>query len=70
MLRERDKEPPGDLNFDFNAHFLSHHGYYDLAKFTVYTGGRTPTETCAEILALAAGEGGSRAAIDVLAWQT
>jgi shikimate kinase len=53
ILRERDEEPPSDLNFDFNAHFLAHHGYYDLAKFTVYTKGRTPTETCAEIVALA-----------------
>jgi shikimate kinase len=53
ILRERDEEPPSDLNFDFNAHFLAHHGYYDLAKFTVYSKGRTPEETCAEILALA-----------------
>jgi len=55
MLRERDQEPPQDLNFDFNAHFLAHHGYYDLAKFTVYTKGRSPEETCVEILALALG---------------
>ena len=55
ILRERDQEPPSDLNFDFNAHFLAHHGYYDLAKFTVCTKGRSPAETCAEILALAVG---------------
>jgi len=55
ILRERDQNPPSDLNFDFNAHFLAHHGYYDLAKFTVYTKGRAPEETCAEILALAVG---------------
>jgi shikimate kinase len=53
ILRERDEEPPPDLNFDFNAHFLAHHGYYDLAKGTVYTKGRTPAESCAEIVALA-----------------
>jgi shikimate kinase len=52
ILQQRDSEPPSDLNFDFNGHFLAHHGYYDLAKFTVYTKGRTPTETCAEIVAL------------------
>jgi hypothetical protein len=55
ILRQRDENPPSDLNFDFNGHFLAHHGYYDLAKFTVYTKGRTPAETCAEILALANG---------------
>lgn len=55
ILRQRDDKPPSDLNFDFNSHFLAHHGYYDLAKFTVYTKGRTPAETCAEIAALAKG---------------
>jgi shikimate kinase len=55
ILRERDEEPPPDLNFDFNAHFLAHHGYYGLAKFTIYTKGRTPAESCAEIVALAGG---------------
>jgi len=53
ILRERDTNPPLDLNFDFNAHFLNHHSYYDLAKFTVYTSGKTPAETCEEILRLA-----------------
>jgi hypothetical protein len=53
ILRARDEEPPLDLNFDFNAHFLVHPGYYALAKFTVYTQGRTPAESCAEILTLA-----------------
>jgi len=53
ILRERDPEPPSDLNFDFNAHFLHHPGYYDLAKFTIYTKDRTPEETCDEILHLA-----------------
>jgi shikimate kinase len=52
ILRERDDEPPSDLNFDFNAHFLAHHGYYGLAKFTIYTKGRTPAESCAEIVTL------------------
>ena len=52
ILRERDTQPPADLNFDFNRHFLKHHTYYDLAKFTVYTAGKTPEETCEEILRL------------------
>ena len=52
ILNERDTEPPSDLNFDFNAHFLHHHGYQDLAKFTVYTAGHTPQATCDEILRL------------------
>jgi hypothetical protein len=52
ILRERDTDPPSDLNFDFNAHFLHHHGYYDLARFVVYTQGRSPQETCDEIFRL------------------
>ena len=52
ILTDRDSDPPNDLNFDFNAHFLDQHSYYDLAKFIVYTKGKTPEETCAEILAL------------------
>jgi adenylate kinase family enzyme len=50
ILAERDTDPPADLNFDFNAHFLHHHGYTDLAKFTVYTAGHSPKATCDEIL--------------------
>ena len=56
ILQERDPNPPSDLNFDFNEHFLTHHGYYDLAKYTVYTEGKTPSEICAEILALVRGQ--------------
>jgi hypothetical protein len=50
ILHVRDQEPPDDLNFDFNAHFLRHHGYYDLAKFTIYTKGKRPQDTCDEIV--------------------
>jgi adenylate kinase family enzyme len=50
ILAERDTDPPADLNSDFNAHFLHHHGYTDLAKFTVYTAGHSPQATCDEIL--------------------
>jgi len=50
ILKERDPNPPADLTFDLNARFLRHHTYYDLARITVYTQGRTPEETRQEIL--------------------
>ena len=50
ILAERDANPPADLTFDLNARFLRHHTYYDLARITVYTKGKTPEETCQEIL--------------------
>jgi adenylate kinase family enzyme len=51
ILIERDPNSPADLTFDINAHFLQHHTYYDLAKFTIYTQGKSPEESCHEILA-------------------
>jgi shikimate kinase len=36
--------------FDFHEHFVTHHSNYDLAKHIVYTEGKTPEETCAEIV--------------------
>jgi len=50
ILTERDQNPPADLTFDLNAHFIRHHTYYDLAKFTIYTQGKLPLESCNEIL--------------------
>jgi shikimate kinase len=50
ILAARDANPPADLTFDLNARFLKHHTYYDLARITVYTQGKTPEETCQEIL--------------------
>jgi len=50
ILAERDLNPPKDLSLDVSAHFLRHHTYYDLAKMTVYTQGKTPEESCMEIL--------------------
>ncbi|HEU4321569.1 MAG TPA: hypothetical protein VFS21_00335 [Roseiflexaceae bacterium] len=50
ILDARDTNPPPDLNFDFRAHSLHHHGYYDLAKHTIYTGGKQPQACCDEIL--------------------
>jgi shikimate kinase len=51
ILKERDSNPPADLTMDLNTRFLRHHSYYDLARITVYTRGKTPEETCEEILA-------------------
>lgn len=50
LLRERGEGMAGD--FDFHAHFVKHHSNADLAKFTVYTKGKTPEETRDDILAL------------------
>jgi shikimate kinase len=50
ILAERDANPPADLTFDLTRRFLKHHTYYDLARLTVYTKGKTPEETCQEIL--------------------
>lgn len=50
ILAERDAHPPADLRLDLTRRFLTHHAYYDLAKFTVYTDGKTPEQTCQEIL--------------------
>jgi len=36
--------------FDFHEHFVKHHSNYDLAKHIVYTEGKTPVGTCAEIV--------------------
>jgi len=52
ILFERDESPPADLSFNILAHFLRHHTYYDLAKFTIYTKGKTPEESAMEILRL------------------
>lgn len=54
ILRERDEDPPADLNFDFNRRFLDHPTYYELARHTIYTAGRAPEETRDEILRLMA----------------
>ena len=53
ILKARDTDPPTDLNFDFNRHFLERGFYQQLAKHTVFTKGRLPEETRDEILGLA-----------------
>ena len=45
--------------FDFHEHFVKHHSNHDLAKFVVYTGGKTPEETRDEILRLTGFESSS-----------
>lgn len=38
--------------FDYHHFCVTHHSNHDLAKFTVYTQGKTSVETCDEIIAL------------------
>jgi len=52
ILAQRDANPPSDLTFDINRHFVSHTGYGLLAKHIVYTQNKTADQTCADILAL------------------
>lgn len=51
ILRERNGENVPD-GFDLNAHFVKHHSNHDLAKFVVYTKGKSPEATRDEILGL------------------
>jgi hypothetical protein len=37
---------------NINEHFIKHPSNHNLAKFVVYTKGKTPEESCDEILAL------------------
>jgi shikimate kinase len=39
-----------DDQWAVNEHFVRHHSNYDLAKHIVYTEGKTPEDTCAEVL--------------------
>lgn len=52
ILKERDPEPPADLKFDINAHFLKHPGYQLLAKHVIYTKNKTPEKSCTEVIKL------------------
>jgi shikimate kinase len=51
ILNERE-EFLREMKPNINEHFIKHHSNYDLAKFTIYTKGKTPQETCVEILGL------------------
>ncbi|MEL6880577.1 MAG: shikimate kinase [Cyanobacteria bacterium J06607_10] len=49
ILNERNQDLPEDIS-GMNAFFVRHTSNYLLAKLTVYTKNKTPTETCEEIL--------------------
>jgi shikimate kinase len=51
ILNERE-EWLKDMNPNINEHFIKHHSNYDLAKHVVYTKGKSPEDTCDEILKL------------------
>jgi len=51
ILNERNEYVP-DGKPNINEHLVRHNSNYQLAKFTVYTKDKTPTETCDEILKL------------------
>ena len=54
ILNERTRDLPGAFGQGFNWHeyFLEQGSNYKLAKFIVYTEGKTTEETCDEIIAL------------------
>jgi shikimate kinase len=49
ILNERNQYVPDDQP-NINEHFVRHASNYHLAKLIVYTKGKTPEETCSEIL--------------------
>jgi hypothetical protein len=49
ILNSRDNSIPIEQR-EINEHFVRHHSNYDLAKHVVYTKGKTPEETCDDIL--------------------
>ena len=51
ILNDRN-ESLRDMQPNINEHFINHHSNADLAKLVVYTKGRTPEETCDEIVRL------------------
>jgi len=52
ILPQRDPNPPADLKYDINAHFVNHPGYCLIAKHIVYTKNKTPDQSCSEMLGL------------------
>ncbi len=57
ILNERTKDLVGSFGqgFNWNEYFVRHRSNYDLAKFIVYTKGKTPEESRNEILRLVSG---------------
>lgn len=52
ILAQRDVNPPNDLIFDINRHFVTHPGYRLLAKHVLFNQNKTPDQSCKDILAL------------------
>ena len=52
ILRTREDWDGMADGFDFQEHYVKHPSNYRLAKHTVYTKGKTPAETCDEIIAV------------------
>lgn len=52
ILKDRDTSPPSDMNFDLTRHFMERSDYYNLAKHTVFTKGKSEEETRDEIISL------------------
>jgi hypothetical protein len=48
LLRKRNTPTINDVAL--NQHLITHHSNHDLATVTVYTEGKTPEETCDEVL--------------------
>lgn len=60
VLRERAKDKMGssyflNSDFDYFSHWVKSHCNADLAKFTVYTEGKTPEETAEEVATMVNG---------------
>jgi hypothetical protein len=52
LLRARGAEEDMASDFDFTTHFVTHPSNRELATHVVYSAGKTPDETCDEILAV------------------
>lgn len=54
ILNERTKDLTNSFNqgFNWNEYFVYHPSNYELAKFTVYTTGKSPNQTCEEVISI------------------
>lgn len=55
-LLEREVGKVDPMLLELNEHFVKHPSNYQLAKITIYTQGKSPDETCGEILEKIKGE--------------
>lgn len=49
ILSARESNPHPEI-VEMNEHFVRHHSNHDLARITVYTKGKSPDETCEDIV--------------------